>query len=783
MKSIRYQQKAVKELVEKTILLLSLGGSRRTLVFKAPTGSGKTVMASQMLARLTAELPERDDAGCGEAAFIWSAPNKLHEQSYFKMKNLFGETQELRPIVYDDLDHSSSASLQPGDILFVNWESINKDNAIMVRDSEQCTSLYEITRRTQEERGIPIIAIIDEEHLFAGRLANKSEKVLQGINPKVEIRISATPVTTSPDEFVNIPREKVIAEQMIKEGVVLNPALDFSAPGVSLNQHLINLALKKRGELADAYAKLGVNINPLLLIQLPNDGSENMTKEDESVRKEAVEYLDIIKGINTANGKLAVWLSKEKENLDGIERNGNPTEVLLFKQAIALGWDCPRAAVLLVFREIKSFTFTVQTVGRILRMPEQRFYGNDILNKGYVYTNLSKDIIEIARDGMDYLSSLHAIRREGLHNVVLKSEFCERPAESRKRLGADFKDFLCGAFCESYGVRGTDGTLFTAEEMDGGEVCTADTEARINRHLENRRQVAGKLVFDVKGIGIDLAGDQNITGEAQTITVDKKVRYIRSTQELNAAFTSFCAKVMGARFEKVSTATLGYALKEALHGIFGLEEADALKMALYHANRPKIETVVDRALDRYLETLTKRQNEKSQKSFVKYNWEVPADRLYKEETHRVREDVRDHALLPFIERKNVFRPEERFTAFLESNSEYIDWWYKNGDAGKQHYAVGYVNTDGRRALFYVDFVIRMKNGHLFLFDTKTSGSDANAANKHNALIDYTNSEEGRKLHLKGGIIIEKGENWIYSPGKISGTGDTSGWKCFYPDEA
>ncbi len=265
--------------------------------------------------------------------------------------------------------------------------------------------------------------------------------------------------------------------------------------------------------------------------------------------------------------------------------------------------------------------------------------------------------------------------------------------------------------------------------------------------------------------------------------VDKKVRYIRSTQELNAAFTSFCAKVMGARFEKVSTATLGYALKEALHGIFGLEEADALKMALYHANRPKIEAVVGHALDRYLETLTKRQNEKSQKSFVKYNWEVPADRLYKEETHRVREDVRDHALLPFIERKNVFRPEERFTAFLESNSEYIDWWYKNGDAGKQHYAVGYVNTDGRRALFYVDFVIRMKNGHLFLFDTKTSGSDANAANKHNALIDYTNSEEGRKLHLKGGIIIEKGENWIYSPGKISGTGDTSGWKCFYPDEA
>ena len=42
MKNIQYQQKAVSELVEKTIGLLSLSGNRHTLVFKAPTGSGKS---------------------------------------------------------------------------------------------------------------------------------------------------------------------------------------------------------------------------------------------------------------------------------------------------------------------------------------------------------------------------------------------------------------------------------------------------------------------------------------------------------------------------------------------------------------------------------------------------------------------------------------------------------------------------------------------------------------------------------------------------------------------
>ena len=55
IKEISYQTDAVGELVEKTISLLNASGSRKKLVFKAPTGSGKTVMASQMLDELTDE--------------------------------------------------------------------------------------------------------------------------------------------------------------------------------------------------------------------------------------------------------------------------------------------------------------------------------------------------------------------------------------------------------------------------------------------------------------------------------------------------------------------------------------------------------------------------------------------------------------------------------------------------------------------------------------------------------------------------------------------------------
>lgn len=150
-------------------------------------------------------------------------------------------------MIYDELDHSIEGYIRPGEILFVNWESINKDNAVMVRETELSASLYDITRRTQEDNGIPIIVIIDEEHMFGSRNAKKSEKVLSNICPKVEIRISATPLpesTAKAEEQVTVPRERVIAEQMIKESVILNPALEFNPMLGTLNQQLISLALK-----------------------------------------------------------------------------------------------------------------------------------------------------------------------------------------------------------------------------------------------------------------------------------------------------------------------------------------------------------------------------------------------------------------------------------------------------------------------------------------------------------------------------------------------------------
>ena len=93
-------------------------------------------------------MKERPDAPFTEVAFIWIAPNKLHEQSYFKMKNYFTKNCALRPVIYDELDHSADDYIRPGEILFVNWESINKDKNLMVRETENSASGFPAKKLT-----------------------------------------------------------------------------------------------------------------------------------------------------------------------------------------------------------------------------------------------------------------------------------------------------------------------------------------------------------------------------------------------------------------------------------------------------------------------------------------------------------------------------------------------------------------------------------------------------------------------------------------------------------
>lgn len=788
MKTLKYQQDAISELTDKTVKLLNLGGSRRKVVFEAPTGAGKTVMACQTLANLVDELRTRGDSRFKECAFIWFAPRKLHLQSYMSIKGAFGETRKLIPVMFDELDQSEG--IKPGEILFVNWESVNKEKNIMVRDSESSASLYEITRRTQEELGVPIIAVIDEEHMFWSNTSDKTNGVLERIKPAVELRISATPKTSHPDERTKVYRQDVINAEMIKKEVVLNPEIDVhgSEDEIAMNERLIKAALEKRNQIAEAYQSLGININPLLLIQLPNDKKESMTTEDEKVAEQVKTYLRYMCGITEENGKLAVWLSNEKSNLAGLENSTNLAQVLLFKEAIALGWDCPRAAVLLIFRKLSSDQFTIQTVGRILRMPEQRHYLNELLNVGYVYTDIAKDKIDIVTADTDYILSdtLIAHRRANLCNVSLKAVYAERPNIERNYLGPDFRKVLYDTATDFWKLEQCGGLFSIAEltaMLGDNEEYHSLPETDDFTINENRRRVQNSIRLDVKTINIEIPKDVHFQNEVQTLTVNR-AKFARTKGEIDGVFIAYIDGKGGQFERKGRTDKIASFLTELIADFFGINENDAKKVVLYHGNRPKFDRLLETALEKYA-----RQRQAAAacaaatRLYKEHEWEVPAERLYDAKTNHVALAA-INALDKFIERNDAKKPEKEFVKFLEANAQYIDWWYKNGDNGKHNYAIEYnKGQGGKKALFYVDFVIRMKNGHIYLFDTKSAGSDIFAADKHNALLEYIKENSTEQQPLAGGVILPQGLNWLYSPRPIENTTNTLDWKSFYPQQA
>jgi type III restriction enzyme len=755
-----YQDEAVNDLSQKLYKLLKRPNARQNLIFKAPTGSGKTVMMASLLNKFCEELPERYELEKRKAAFIWIAPNKLYIQSYNALKGYFAEMRSIKPIFFDDVMDNE---LQPNEVLFVNWESINKEKNTMIRENETNKNLYSFINKAKLN-DTEIIVIIDEEHMFANtKTAKRANEVLQKIYPKIEIRVSATPTTNS-DYRTLVERQDVIAEEMIKEGIILNPALDtIVQQGRSLEEILLEQALAKREELRQAYESLGIKINPLLLIQLPNDTSDNNTLDDQKYIDVVLQNLEVKYNITVNNNKLAVWLSGRKDNVEDIEKPDNMVEVLLFKQAIALGWDCPRAGVLLIFRELKSTTFTIQTVGRILRMPEQKHYPNPLLNQGYVFTNLSKSQIEIVKDDMSYITMNKARRIENYVPVYLNSTYINTRIV-RNRLGAQFRKAL-------YEIAELNWEL--KREMG------SDHFFETNKELLKKRFINS----DINTIEIVIPENVLLTGEEQTKLVTETARFAKTPSELARLFKDFCRALTTPYAAVDSTPVLEGGMKYFFEDYFGIIEYDAIKIMLYDQNQRIFIELIEKAKERYQEMQEQKANNAT-KDVQNYQWEVPIERIYNE-LYEEKEAVQSHALEPFYEYNRASKPEVKFSEFLEENKENLHWWYKNGEKAKEHFAVPYIDYLGKQSLFYVDFVILSKTNVTCLFDTKTAGSDpANAYLKHNALVDFIAVRNSKELMTIGGILIEKSPNntstWWYCNNKITNTKDTAGWDMFNP---
>ena len=769
-----FQEKAVKSLLKHTFETINTAPTQIPILLEAPTGSGKTVMMASYLERVIEELPLQPGLN-DNVAFIWFAPNTLHIQSFISLQKLYSDTKKLNCIDLSEL--SGNPVLNPKDLLFVNWSSVDGMKKIWRRENETNTNLETLIENTKSN-GTQLILVIDEAHLsaFTGTQAISVRRL---INAKIEVLVTATP-RQRPQRSIFISRQEVINEQMIKKGVRLNIGLDPAQQnGENVHIHLLRTAFQKKRELEALYnSELGENqINPLLLIQLPSE-TPTLTDEDKSIRDTLVGLLNMEFDISTNNGRLAIWLSGERDK-DGLEEPNGLHDVLIFKQAIAQGWDCPRAAILLSYRNVRSPDFGIQTVGRILRMPHRRHYQNDDLNYGYVYTNIESNRINFVPSDADYFNLQYAERKKNEYWCFdkLTTAAVVNDRASKGLLTSVFERKFFDVMEHRYGIKQLpEIELFTDENEE-------DLRRQIVLNINAMKDLFWQFEIDDHQIHIPTNIEIDSYEVNSIILKDNQLQTFAITNaEFSVMFDRFCYENITRLNRSKSWKKLRETLIHFAEYYLNIFEFEARKLFLFPYNKALLIEHIAVALEHFEAWQTEQGN--ANRRVENSEWAVPEIRYYNDLYNR--QEILSHALEPFFEYKNASSPEIAFKDFIIANGSQIEWWYKNGDQGKEHFAVPYTDSFGILRLFYVDFVLKFKSGKVGLFDTKTKRSDVEAPNKHNALLNYIEKENAANPErvLTGGILIpqETGDtvSFRYCTNRISDTNDLTGWDFFNP---
>ena len=273
---------------------------------------------------------------------------------------------------------------------------------------------------------------------------------------------------------------------------------------------------------------------------------------------------------------------------------------------------------------------------------------------------------------------------------------------------------------------------------------------------------------------MEIPRDTQLTGDGGEVEIVRKARLARNASELDALLTLFCRSHVGNYAKYDSTPVLRSALLEMLEHYFWIFETEAPKVILAATNRSFMEELIRCALLRYGNA--QKTKPKAPKDYTVSRFEIPATRIYNSAVVRSTEGALfNHALRPYFEQSSASQVERDFARWIDKQTECVDWWYKNGDEGKQHFAIPYTDSGNRQRCFYVDFIVRLKDGMICLFDTKTPGSDEDAPEKNNALWQYIEEHNAKGKRMTGGVLMKKGDNWYYPSGIIDNTDNLDGW--------
>ena len=698
-----FQIECVNKLLDATTI-----GTKKEVLLQAPTGSGKTIILLDYIQ----EYLENND----KTIFVWLTPGKgdLEEQSRSKM------SKYLPSFSSKDITEVLLNGFEAGDTAFINWETVTKKGNNALQEAER-KNLFE---RIDEayNKGYEFIVIVDEEHL---NKTVKAESIINYLTPEYIIRVSATTKKNNEAEFIQIDEIDVINEGLITRALYINENVGNDVRLENEHEYLLNLALTKQKQIRTEYKNNNINVNPLIIIQVPSNSNDLIDQIEEILNE---------KGYSYNNKSVAIWLSDRKENIDNISANNAEPIVLIMKQAISTGWDCPRAKILVKLRDNMSEDFETQTIGRIRRMPQAHHYNNILLDNCYLYTFDEK------------------------YEETIKQELGNNAQDVKLVfLKEEFKDFTL-----TKQVKNND-----FDEFDDRETFKIIQNYFINKYNLSNKKNNNKTILEAEGYNFDetisntivqdkiIKIDSDELSNANKINIKSVVNTSKNGIDLRHSIGVISSKI-GMKYDKTRVVLERMFLKRKLFTKKFIDLSLTQFYAFVINNEDKLKYDFLEAVSQESRQIALKTGAIKELPFkipemdiIKYDPEMKDTIIYEKNVYK------DY---PNSTKKS--RSERMFEKYCNDSSN-IRWFYKNGEHSANYFSLIYIDAVGKKWAFYPDYIIQDVQGNTWIIETKggenikgeSKNIDIKVENKFAILKQYA-----EKHSLKWGFVRDYDKN-------------------------
>ena len=421
-----YQADAVDDLLQalaRAKNIVDVEGKEVSVSLSATTGAGKTVMAAAVIEALFYGNDTFDFAADPGAVVIWFSddPN-LNDQTKFRLM------EASDALTFTDLvtiePPFAKPRLDPGKVYFLNTQKLSKSSlltrghtdvdegvlegmSVEVQPDLQGWTIWETIANTIEADDLTLYLVIDEAHRGFGEKASRDKStivsklvnghagyppipIVWGISATIQRFREAMQAAHATDRRRALPPVTVDGYRVQESGLVKDTiVLEIPAEAGNFDTVLVRRAAKKlrsSSERWERYARMqGATevVKPLLVLQAPNTpDSAQLGRALDEVFREFPEFsgrsVRHVFGDHSTQ-KFGAWEVDWIEPQRVQDRSG--VRILVAKDAISTGWDCPRAEVMVSFRPAKDHNHITQLLGRMVRSPlARRVPGDEKLN-------------------------------------------------------------------------------------------------------------------------------------------------------------------------------------------------------------------------------------------------------------------------------------------------------------------------------------------------------------------------------------------------------------------